>query len=192
MALTFDPLWRAYTDLLEEYPDGHPCDQGWSNQCAIRMSIVLQSGGISFKNYTEPRCKHGHARGAESLAGWLWKAHLGRPKIYSDPAAGKERLKASQGLIFFKNCFTRDWETARTGDHIDLWNKILFLLCHLPWLCDVWLEAAWAARQGSGEADDEVPADGADRVWHVPFRPDRRRRAAGSLRVAQVPRAAGG
>jgi len=123
MALTFDPLWRAYTALLEKYPDNHPCDQGWSNQCAIRMSIVLQSGGISFHNYTEPRCKHGHARGAESLAGWLWKAHLGRPKIYSDPASGKEKLKASQGLIFFKNCFTRDGETARTGDHIDLWNK---------------------------------------------------------------------
>ena len=89
----------------------------------------------------------------------------------------------------------RSFETVLSSKFATLrffFRSVLVLLCHLPRLCDVWLEAAWAARQGSGEADDEVLADGADRVWHVPFRPDRRRRAAGSLRVAQVPRAAGG
>jgi hypothetical protein len=123
MSLTFDPLWQAYTALLKKYPDNRPCEQNWSNQCAIRMSIVLEGQGVSFKNYGEPKCKHGHARGAESLAGWLWKNHLGRPKIYPDPALGKRHLKSAQGIIFFKNCFTRDGETAQSGDHIDLWNK---------------------------------------------------------------------
>ncbi|MDB5414282.1 MAG: hypothetical protein JWR10_2617 [Rubritepida sp.] len=123
MALTFDPLWQAYTDLLVKFPDGHPCSQPWANQCAIRMSIVLAAGGIKLSNYTEPKCKHGHARGAESLANWLWKMQLGRPKIYAEPATGKERLKNSRGLLFFKNCFTRDGETVQVGDHFDLWNK---------------------------------------------------------------------
>jgi hypothetical protein len=122
MAPSFDPLWQSYTELLQESTGNSPCDQGWGNQCAIRMSIVLQRNGIAFTHYTEPKCKHGHARGAESLANWLWKAHLGRPKIYNDPADGKTKLKDAKGILFFKNCFTRDGETVRAGDHIDLWN----------------------------------------------------------------------
>jgi hypothetical protein len=70
---------------------------------------------------------------------------------------------------------------------------LLVLLCHIlvvvPSVC---LQAARTSRQGSDETDGEAAANGADGVWHVALRPDGRRRAAGSLRVAQVPRAAGG
>src|SRR4051794_4890315 len=61
-----------------------------------------------------------------------------------------------------------------------------------PYACMVTLQAAGAAWQVVDEADCETAADAGDRVRHVPLRPDRRRRAAGSRRVAQVPRAAAG
>ena len=118
----FVDLWNAYGKLLKNHGK-KPCDQKWANQCAIRMSICLIKAGMPFDNYSEPKCKHGHARGAESLANWLWKNHLKPPKIYPKVKEAKTALKQSQGLIFFKNCFTRDGETARTGDHIDLWYK---------------------------------------------------------------------
>lgn len=120
MTPSFAKLWGNYPKA------SNPCDGPWANQCAIRMSIALNSEGkikLTKMNYTEPTCKHGHARGAESLAGWLWRTQLGRPKIYKDGAVAKKRIRMKQGIIFFKNCFTRRGETARRGDHIDLWDK---------------------------------------------------------------------
>jgi hypothetical protein len=72
---------------------------------------------------TEPKCRHGHARGAESLANWLWKHHLGKPTIYTAGANAKVLLNTKTGIIFFKDCFTREGEVRAVGDHIDLWNK---------------------------------------------------------------------
>ena len=67
----------------------------------------------------------------------------------------------------------------------------LLLLCHsLPWRRAI-LQAARASRQPLDERDREAAADGGDGVRHVPLRPDRGRRAAGSLGVAQVPSAGG-
>jgi hypothetical protein len=86
------------------------------------MSIALIGVGMSLDNYEEPKCKHGHARGAESLANWLRKRHLGHPKIYKDGAKAKEEIQGKTGLIFFKDCFTRQNETVARGDHIDLWD----------------------------------------------------------------------
>jgi hypothetical protein len=89
------------------------------------MSIALnaeQTLKVDKNTYSEPKCAHGHARGAESLANWLWKK-LGRPKIFTDGAEAKLKLNEATGIIFFKDCFTRSGETTRAGDHIDLWNK---------------------------------------------------------------------
>ncbi len=90
------------------------------------MSITLNAEGsilVGAHTYSEPKCAHGHARGAESLASWLWRRNqLGPPKVHSNAETAKERLEKKTGIIFFKNCFTRDGETVRTGDHIDLWN----------------------------------------------------------------------
>lgn len=123
---SFINLWNHYVQLRVDHPDDSPCDGPWDNQCAIRMSIVLNKEGsitIDQNTYSEPKCAHGHARGAESLAGWLWKHHLKRPTIYTSPAAGKRALQTKQGILFFKDCFTRSGETVRRGDHIDLWHK---------------------------------------------------------------------
>ncbi len=118
----------AFINLWNNYPTtASPCDGPWDNQCAIRMSITLnaeQTLRVDAHTYSEPKCAHGHARGAESLANWLWgRARLGRPTIYTDPAQAKVTLHDKTGIIFFKDCFTRDGQARQTGDHIDLWNK---------------------------------------------------------------------
>lgn len=116
----------SFVNLWSNYPtESSPCDGPWTNQCAIRMSITLNAEGsitVDKKTYTEPKCSHGHARGAESLANWLWKRHLKRPKIYKDGAKAKQDVASKKGIIFFKDCFTRAGSTSQTGDHIDLWN----------------------------------------------------------------------
>lgn len=119
-APSFHNLWNAYPTAND------PCDGPWGNQCAIRMSIALngeQTIIVDASTYSEPKCSHNHARGAESLANWLWRVHLNRPTIYTTPAAGKRALATKTGILFFKDCFTRAGETERDGDHIDLWNK---------------------------------------------------------------------
>jgi Type VI secretion system (T6SS), amidase effector protein 4 len=117
----FNGLWSNYPTVAS------PCDGPWSNQCAIRMSLTLNAEGsltVSAATYTEPKCSHGHARGAESLANWLWSnARLGRPTVYTDGATAKKAVADKRGIIFFKDCFTREGSTEQTGDHIDLWQR---------------------------------------------------------------------
>jgi len=125
---SFINLWTAYSDLLVTYPKADPCNGPWANQCAIRMSLVLNTGRtikINKSTYTEPKCAHEHARGAESLANWLRKRHLGRPAILGNSAEDRRTLMGKIGLIFFKDCFQQSGESLdyRTGDHIDLWNR---------------------------------------------------------------------
>jgi hypothetical protein len=79
------------------------------------MSIALNAEltiKVNKETYSEPKCSHGHARGAESLANWLWKNHLGRPTIYTDGAKAKIAINDKTGIIFFKDCFTRAGQTA--------------------------------------------------------------------------------
>lgn len=117
----------SFINLWSNYPtESFPCDDNWENQCSIRMSIALnaeQTIKVNKNTYSEPKCSHGHARGAESLASWLWKNRLGRPMIYAEGAKAKIALSRKAGMIFFKDCFARSGERARTGDHIDLWNR---------------------------------------------------------------------
>lgn len=92
------------------------------------MSITLnaeQTIKVNKSTYSEPKCAHEHARGAESLANWLWRHHLGRPTILTGSAEDRRTLNQKTGIIFFKDCFARlgQSEEARTGDHIDLWNR---------------------------------------------------------------------
>lgn len=115
----FHNLWNSYPTEL------HPCDGGWENQCAIRMSLTLNAEmtlKVNAHTYSEPKCSHGHARGAESLANWLI-TKMGYPKVFKDPAKGKQSAASLTGIMFFKDCFTRSGETKAHGDHIDLWNR---------------------------------------------------------------------
>jgi hypothetical protein len=92
------------------------------------MSIAL-NGEMTIKvnpsTYAEPKCSHGHARGAESLANWLWRNHLGRPTIFNGSLQDRQSIIQKTGIIFFKDCFARDGENPdqRSGDHIDWWDR---------------------------------------------------------------------
>ena len=125
----------VFAKLWEGYPqENHPCHDGnekgegtdrWPNQCAIRMSIALNAEGTILVNkdtYTDPKCPHGHARGAKSLVDWLSKKRrLGYPKVYTDAGKAKITLMTNRGIIFFYGCFTRSDGSA--GDHVDLWDN---------------------------------------------------------------------
>jgi hypothetical protein len=125
---SFINLWNAYSEILKAHPTGNPCDGPWGDQCAIRMSIALNAEftiNINKSTDTEPKCAHGHARGAESLANWLWKHHLGRPKIYTNGASDRDKVLDKTGIVFFKDFYYHptDSEGHPTGDHIDLWSR---------------------------------------------------------------------
>jgi hypothetical protein len=108
-----------FAELSSHYPTTQfPCGDGWENQCAIRMSIALEGAGLSLQEYADPKCSHGHARGAESLANHLWKA-LGRPQIFANPSGAKASLLSKRGIIFFKDI--AGFRNG-TGDHIDCWD----------------------------------------------------------------------
>lgn len=117
----------SFINLWSNYPDHtvRQCSDNYPNECAIRMSITLnaeQTLKVNAKTYSEPKCTHDHARGAESLANWLYRK-IGVPKVYKDAGKAKIDLAEKTGIIFFKDCFTRAGETRQAGDHIDLWNK---------------------------------------------------------------------
>ncbi|WP_339527603.1 type VI secretion system amidase effector protein Tae4 [Pseudomonas mucidolens] len=123
---SFINLWNSYPPYSPAHPPA--CDGPWDNQCAIRMSIALNGEHtikVNSSTYTEPKCAHGHARGAESLANWLWRHHLGRPTILTGSAEDRRTLQQKTGIIFFKDCFRRYGESteARSGDHIDVWRR---------------------------------------------------------------------
>ena len=122
---SFINLWNSYP----AYPSPPACDGPWENQCAIRVSIALcgeHTLKVNASTYTEPRCAHGHARGAESLANWLWKKHrMGPPKIYTNSPADRNALLNKTGIIFYKDFYMQssDAPGRPSGDHIDLWNR---------------------------------------------------------------------
>jgi hypothetical protein len=112
MRPSFSQLWLNYPT------ENHPCDGPWGNQCAIRMSIALIASGLDLNTYTEPMCAHGHARGAESLANYLYR-RIARPRMMTGTEFNQV-VAQKTGIVFFKNIVGfRGGE----GDHIDLWNK---------------------------------------------------------------------
>lgn len=110
-----------FSQLLASYPaELAPCDQGWSNQCAIRMSIALEGAGFKLTDYKQgPTCKHGHARGAQSLGDYLW-SQIRPPKVSKSTSLGRSRTHQKTGVIVFKDI---DGFQGGRGDHIDLWNR---------------------------------------------------------------------
>jgi hypothetical protein len=130
--ITFETLWK-------NYPGDPPCRDpktgrippGYENQCAMRVGYALEKSGVSFQSFRGGRCP-GAPRGsglvanAEELANWL------RTRPFPEcPAAveytGKEafaKIEKRTGIIFVADYWQRptDRGSARTGDHIDLWN----------------------------------------------------------------------
>ena len=111
-----------YARLAESYPtEMHPCEQGrereW-NQCAIRLSTALEGAGFALRHYDDPTCRHGHARGAQSLGTYLWR-QVGPPRRWAGGREAEARIAGRKGIVVFQ-----DIEGFREGrgDHIDLWD----------------------------------------------------------------------
>ena len=122
---SFHNLKTAYERLMKAYPDFHPCDGPYRNQCAIRMSIALNDEmtvKVNAGTYSAAKCGHGHARSAGDLAAFLWRK-VGCPKIYKEIARGKLAIGEKTGIVFFRDCFTRAGEKKANGDHLDLWDR---------------------------------------------------------------------
>lgn len=108
-----------FVELMKHYPVVRsPCDEGWDNQCAVRCSIALIGSGFPLVGYADPLCRHGHARGAESLANYLWK-EVGRPTRHASAHAAKTKIFSKKGIVLFKDI--SGFRSGR-GDHIDLWD----------------------------------------------------------------------
>ena len=129
-AVTFAKLW-------DSYPSGHPYVDaktgkpplGYSNQCAIKVSMAIHGAGIEMKSFkggavtvNKMKC----AVVATQLAGWLkLQPFCGLPKE-PENVTGKEwqtKIKGKTGIVYFENYWRRSGEkTTASGDHIDLWN----------------------------------------------------------------------
>ena len=134
VALNWDRFKRAQYHYVTQ--KRQPCDDSaegrplYPNQCALRLSRALKDAGWPFDGpqqpYTAtrfgPRCSHGYARGARSLADYL-ETYLTKPTIYRVPPHPKtgevtevsagHYLEAPDGTAkFFK---ALDWMLHRSA-----------------------------------------------------------------------------
>jgi hypothetical protein len=144
--LSFDALWKAHP-LNWVDPEPHPFKQqdgitpAYNDQCAIKMSITLQDGGLPMKTFRGAAERRTVAQlgrpvraalRAEELAEWLIKA-LGRPTKYA-PSEAYAAVAGKKGIVFFKDFWQRELPgstaaaprleslDSRSGDHVDLWD----------------------------------------------------------------------
>lgn len=137
----FAALWANYPDY-KPYIDpktGEP-PQGYSNQCAIKVSVAFHKSGIEMKSFTAKTIGvspkdfgrveiNGKATAtlAVQLAAWLNKRPFcglpQQPENITGEDWGK-KIKGRTGIIYFEDYWmrTNDNESQPTGDHIDLWN----------------------------------------------------------------------
>jgi hypothetical protein len=130
-AVKFATLWAGYPSS-PPYVDpttGKP-PPGYSNQCAIKVSVAIHNAGIEMKSF---RAKDkilvngkNTAALAESLAEWLKQMPFCGLPQRPESVAGKDwetKIKGRTGIVFFANYWKRTPEAkTATGDHIDLWN----------------------------------------------------------------------
>ena len=128
-------MLRAYQDYRI---DSGPCKGGYTNQCAVRMSVALERCGFSLDAFDPQRRVHRgrrscrmnvpHVLGAHELARYLTRM-IGPPRIFRGAAGhgAATTLRGQKGIIYFNNCFKRRRTDARKkGDHIDLWNGMQY------------------------------------------------------------------
>jgi hypothetical protein len=138
-----------FSDLWKHYPDKPPYidpktgkpPSGFTNQCAIKVSVAIHGAGIEMKSFTagvigvnpkdfgrvEINGKN-TATLAAQLAMWLKKqSFCGLPQ-QPENVTGEDwekKIQGRTGIIFFGDYWRRDGESASSasGGHIDLWNK---------------------------------------------------------------------
>ena len=129
--LKFQELWDNYP-TGDPYTDPHTgrVPLGYSNQCAIRMSVTFHRVGIAMKSYhrSDRILVDGKstASRADELAEWLKLrpfAGLPAPRDVTGNDWESE-VKGRKGIIEFSRYWTRhgEDEVNASGGHIDLWN----------------------------------------------------------------------
>jgi hypothetical protein len=135
--LFYGKLQLAYSD----YAGGRnkPCKRGdISNQCAVRMSLALNRCGFGLDKFPHQSRVHSglrgchtqgvkHVVGAQELASHLSSMLFAPIRFYEHKKGGGcehalEAIKGQRGIVYFNNCFRRDGEAHKKGDHIDLFN----------------------------------------------------------------------
>ena len=132
---TFDKLWSSFPNKAKLqttcFNKQNDSQQPFSNYCAILLSECFIRSGVNLSRFNGTKCwSHGgvrHALLASDLADWLSSqtppGFGNREKV---PAGSFQAiLKGRTGVIYFKDYWQRGQEsfTARSGDHIDLWNE---------------------------------------------------------------------
>lgn len=140
-ALKFKDLWANYPSSPPYVdPKTGKVPAGYSNQCAIKVSVAIHGAGIEMKSFT-PKvigvdAKHfgmvtingkNTATLASQLAMWLkLQPFCGLPQKPENITGTdwETKIKARTGIVYFADYWARNTgEKARpTGDHIDLWN----------------------------------------------------------------------
>jgi hypothetical protein len=138
---SFALMQQAYEDYRA---DPAPCKGGFENQCAVRMSVALLRCGFSLdafqpqnhvhRNRRPCRLTVPHVLRAAELGNYLMQI-WGAPELYRGATLGdaRRRTQYRAGVIYFNDCFSREENGPRVGDHIDLftgkayYNQILRL-----------------------------------------------------------------
>ncbi|MCP3675224.1 MAG: hypothetical protein GY829_12235 [Gammaproteobacteria bacterium] len=133
--MSFKDLWKNFPDkdkikkICTNKQTGS--NQPFSNYCAIMLSDCFIKSGMDTNTFMAKKCwSHSgkkHILLAEELAHALNK---NLPPGFSQmkkvaPGSFQTEIKGKTGVIFFKDYWQRGKERfeARSGDHIDLWNK---------------------------------------------------------------------
>jgi len=137
--VTFNELWKNHpTNTDNENPCSANGKSNFGDQCAIRLGVCLQNGGIDTTRIPGvTRCWYhniieGHIIRAEEFAKAL-KQHSpflsGIQRIQEvNPIDFKNTIAGKRGIIFYKDYWRRtvngkkECFRNRSGDHIDLWN----------------------------------------------------------------------
>lgn len=136
LTLVFQSMWDNHPSNLST-PDNFPCRDdknhpAFDNQCAIRLGIALQAGGMNMS--TAPtRCWYkGHAihvLRAQEAANWLSNGSvLGLPTKFISKKDKKleesvlDKINGQKGIVFCQDFWAPAPGGANVGDHIDLWN----------------------------------------------------------------------
>ncbi|MDN7877194.1 type VI secretion system amidase effector protein Tae4 [Burkholderia aenigmatica] len=142
----------TFKELWDNFPSGKPYDNpGYTNQCAIRMSVTLHRVGVGMKSFNSKTIKpvsgaktigriflddKPTATRAEEMGKWLQlQPFAGLPK--AEDVTGSEwesKVKGRTGIIQFSRYWTRDGESTAnaSGGHIDLWNGSRMTISSVP------------------------------------------------------------
>lgn len=122
-----------FKELWKNYPDGHPCNKEFTNQCAIKLGVALAKSGVD-TTLLVPKKRHcwyhknseGHVLAADELAAGLKKVRLAgvAQSIEVTGQNFKSRLSGLKGIVYFEDYWLRSGDNPGrpTGDHIDLWD----------------------------------------------------------------------